>query len=60
MKRYLLFGGKFSFPAGGWNDLKGQFDTEEEASAASQDDRLEWWHIVDLEQGDAIEEGENG
>jgi len=60
MKRFLLFGGKFQFPAGGWRDLKGQFDTEEDASDASDDDELEWWHIVDLEAGEEIEEGENG
>jgi hypothetical protein len=59
MKRYLVFGGKEFFPAGGWNDLRGQFNTHEEASAATDSPDIEWWQIIDLMNPDESEEGEN-
>lgn len=31
MKRYLLFAWDQYYPSGGMNDLKGEFDTEQEA-----------------------------
>lgn len=31
MKPYLVFGGDFYYPRGGWDDLKGEFDSLEEA-----------------------------
>lgn len=49
MKRFLVFRGYDYYPAGGWNDFKGAFDSIEEAhDAANLDIRdFEWNHIVD-------------
>lgn len=51
-KRYLLFYGDAYYPAGGWGDFRGAFDTIEEAHAAYMKApgwKPDWWHVVDLE-----------
>ncbi len=52
MKRFLLFAGSIYYPAGGWDDFRGDFDTAEKAQSAGQvsfGDEYEWWHVVDTE-----------
>lgn len=50
MKRYLLFAGEDYYPGGGANDLKGDFDTIEEAVNAlhHKDYRDCFAHVFDL------------
>lgn len=54
MKRYLLFFGMDYYPAGGWSDFKGDFDTIEEADARFQQFEKSssslngrWYQIID-------------
>ena len=51
MKRFLIFGGSDYYPAGGWNDFRGDFDTQDLASAEALRLALacqwDWWHVVD-------------
>lgn len=57
IKRYALFAGEDYYPAGGWKDFRGSYDTREEAEAAMQSlalDFLEWFQIVDLQTGELI------
>ena len=49
MKRYLLFGGDCYYPAGGWDDFMGAFDTFEEARQHAGDHPADWQHVVDTE-----------
>ena len=49
MKRYLLFAGDTYYPAGGWRDFLGHFDTEEEALDHLKTQPHDWWEIVDAE-----------
>ena len=59
MKRYLLFRGDIYYPAGGWDDFKGSFDTlVEAAEEATKDSSFDWWHVVDSHTG-IKEEGDN-
>ena len=68
--KYLLFAGWNYYPSGGFNDLRGKFDTLEEAHKGRDEfyksEGLEvgeeggfcWHHIVDRETGKIIEESE--
>jgi len=51
MNRYLLFAGDTYYPAGGWNDLKGDYTNLEEAkwvaSMMYTERKCDWWQIVD-------------
>jgi hypothetical protein len=54
IKRFLLFAGDNHYPLGGWSDLKGSFDTYEEAIMQGKylelnDRNIYWWHVIDLE-----------
>ena len=57
MKRYALFTGNVCYPAGGWDDFAGTFDTITEARWAEAEKDTGsypgdwWWHVVDLELG---------
>lgn len=56
MKRYALFVGETYYPAGGWNDFVGFFDTLEEAKTMAvepENDAVSgwWFNIVDLTTG---------
>lgn len=63
MKRYLLFTGDNYYPAGGFHDADGFFDTIEEAKDHIVTDLIKyvpnfnWWHIVDTETGKIVAEG---
>ncbi len=50
MKRYLLFAGEQYYPLGGWDDLKGSFDTVEAAIAFPI--YCDWKQVVDGISGD--------
>lgn len=55
MKRYLAFAGDTYYPAGGWDDFKGDFDTKAEAYAAVcipitnswRSHEFDWWQVID-------------
>lgn len=51
MKRYLLFGGPYNYPAGGWDDYLGAFYTSAEAerefNAVHWGAGSDWGHVVD-------------
>lgn len=49
MSRFLLFAGNDYYPAGGWGDFKGDFDTQEEAEAflANSTQKFDWKQIID-------------
>jgi hypothetical protein len=48
MQRYLLFSGNQFYPGGGWDDLRGEFATFEEAREKADKLDDDWFHIVDL------------
>jgi hypothetical protein len=59
MKRYLLFAGEIYYPIGGWDDLKGSFETIDEAKAAASGDpphkyEFDWWHVIDAVTGEKV------
>ena len=55
MKRYLLFGGQNYDPNGGWGDFIADGDDAEEILAHRP--LTEWWHIVDTETREIVNEG---
>lgn len=58
MKRYLAFSGDNYYPAGGWDDFKGDFDSLTEAFAIAKKDneKYGWWHIIDRDTKEEVEE----
>ena len=50
--RYLLFAGSTYYPAGGWGDYRGAFETIKEATEAG--DGFDWLDVVDLETLDFV------
>jgi len=58
-KRFLLFAGNTYYPAGGWNDLRGSFDTPEAAVEylTSTHSGLDWWQVVDTISNEVVKEG---
>ncbi len=54
MKRYLAFVMDHYYPAGGWNDLKGSYDTLEQAKANTMVSNGQSADIVDLESGAVV------
>lgn len=57
MPRYFLFGGDQYYPAGGWDDFKGSFETAEDAWRAASIG-WDWWHIVDTTSGEIVEDSQ--
>lgn len=58
LKRFLLFAGSNYYPAGGWQDFRGDFDTVEEAKdylLYNPDTERNWWHVIDATTGAAVE-----
>lgn len=52
MKRFLLFANARWYPAGGWRDFRGSFDTLSETEEAlvklqAEKDYMDWYQIVD-------------
>ena len=55
MKRFFVFAGYTYYPAGGWDDFKGDFDTLEEAQSHLQSENVketDWQQIVDSSTGE--------
>ncbi len=57
MRRFLVFGGDFYYPRGGWTDLISQFDTMEEVREYLNVCRDDWYHVVDSTTGEKIMSG---
>lgn len=56
MKRYVVFVYHNYYPDGGWNDLHGLFDTEEEARKSVEGKQYgDYADLVDLELGEEID-----
>lgn len=53
MKRFFLFSGYTYYPAGGWKDFGGSFDTKEESVAAA-DEIHGWRQVVDSQTGEMV------
>jgi len=51
MGRFAVFAGKLCYPIGGWSDLYGIYETDEEArwSVAKHTGRYGWAHYIDLD-----------
>ena len=55
-EKYLLFAGEFYYPSGGLHDFIGNFKTIEDAKGRIKDYH-DWYHIVDLESLEIVDEG---
>jgi hypothetical protein len=58
MKRYALFCGSDYYPAGGWDDFCSSYDSIALAKEGMKDFKTlkpDWWQIVDLQTGKAVE-----
>jgi hypothetical protein len=51
MKRFMLFGRDCYYPAGGWQDFEGDFDTVEDARAhiLAQEYRRDAYDLIDVD-----------
>lgn len=66
MKRYLLFSGEWE-GEGGWGDFRQDFDDHDEAREAGKrmakdadtQHNAFWWHVVDIETGQIVSNGDN-
>lgn len=61
IKRYLVFGGDYYYPSGGWNDFQNCFDSELEAKAyadgyKSKHPEFKWVQVVDVQTQEIIYE----
>lgn len=54
MGRYLLFAGDEYYPAGGWQDYRGRYNSLNEAIKAAGKLTWDWWQIVNLDTGKII------
>jgi hypothetical protein len=54
VKRFVVFAGDKYYPAGGWDDHVGSFDTEAEARLVLKNAPDDWGHIIDLETGEEV------
>ena len=59
-KHYILFAGDYYYPSGGWLDFKGRFLSIESAKnyllQIKESYPYEWWHIVDEERNEIVED----
>lgn len=55
MKRYALFVMDAYYPGGGWSDMRGLYDTQEEALEAAAKAKGDGYEVVDLVEGKEIE-----
>ena len=64
-KLYLLFGNAYHESNGGWEDFIGRFDTQDAAIRVitklkeAKKSYIQWWHIVDLNTEEVIEDSFN-
>ena len=67
MKKYLVFGGDYYYPSGGWEDFQGGFDSLDDAILSITKGKKnackhkgfksclqEWNHIVNSETGEIV------
>ena len=54
---FLLFAGDFYYPAGGWEDYIGRYDSVERAEALLSNIGCDWYHIVDLSTNQIVKQG---
>jgi hypothetical protein len=54
MKRFLLFGADTYYPAGGWGDFSGSYDTFTDALLAGLSDNRDICQVVDSKNGELI------
>jgi hypothetical protein len=57
LERYLVFGGDFYYPAGGWADCLGSYGSVDAAKLAAEAANVLWAHIVDGNIGSIILKG---
>jgi hypothetical protein len=55
MKRFLLFAFNQCWPAGGWRDFEGDFDSAEEADTAGRKLRYDEYEIIDTQTREAVD-----
>lgn len=58
MKQYIVFAGSDYYPAGGWKDFKGAFNSIYEAKKfinAEEFQGNDWWEIVDVTKQEVVE-----
>ena len=55
LKRFLLFAGDEFYPGGGWDDFIAGYDTELEAIRVAEDNKFNWYHVVDTYTGEKTE-----
>jgi hypothetical protein len=66
VNRYLLFAGSVYYPSGGWDDFHADHANLESAIENGKfitngaESSYDWFHIVDLETGKVVAEGQNG
>lgn len=56
MKRYVLFAYDAYYPGGGMNDFASAHDTIEDAEAAGQKQRTDYFDVADLESHKVVSE----
>lgn len=54
IKRFVLFDYDSYYPAGGWGDFEGSFDTLDEARAAAKEGKRDHQDIIDLQTGESV------
>lgn len=47
MKRYIVFSGDTYYPAGGWDDYRGEFDSAASAFDYAESLNDSWWQVID-------------
>lgn len=51
---FFLFTGDHYYPAGGWDDYRGRFATENEALTAAANQKDDWWQVVNINSGQIV------
>ena len=52
--KYLLFGGEYYYPDGGWNDFLGHGKELDVLSNSECLKNKDWWHIIEIKTGDKV------
>jgi hypothetical protein len=60
MKRYLLFAGSFYYPAGGWSDFLGDFDSVDEAHRSAPASDFDLLEVIDTKTMKDVDLPESG
>ena len=55
---FLLFAGSTYYPAGGWSDYRGRYDSLEAATeAAANLSGVDWWQVVEAAANRIVRDG---